>query len=214
MVDHQSPRRVRVVDDPLAQHPQIPRPARRRDGAAGAADGAALARRGDRPLRRLADAAGVQRVPRHDPPQGQRSAPRLRARAVPALGVPGRRLDAREIAPAPRRRRTPSSSPTRCCGKKPVELELRPLLALRPMHELSTSGTASSQRRGKVAAATHRIPPTARTPEVFFAHDGDAFDGASATRASRHRAGTSTRSTAASRSAATPGWKTCGRPAW
>jgi predicted glycogen debranching enzyme len=63
-------------------------------------------------------------------------------------------------------------------GKKSVDLELRPLLALRSMHELTYQWNAN----GKLAAEEKspgylRVPPTARTPEVFFAHDGDTFDG-------------------------------------
>lgn len=63
-------------------------------------------------------------------------------------------------------------------AQKPVELEIRPLLALRPIHDLMY------QWNGRLAAEQKspghlRVPPTARTPEVFFAHDG-AFDAASA----------------------------------
>jgi len=52
----------------------------------------------------------------------------------------------------------------------PLDLEIRPLLALRGMHELTF------QRNGLVTEARsnrhHRVPPTAHTPEFFFAHDG------------------------------------------
>lgn len=53
----------------------------------------------------------------------------------------------------------------------PADLEIRPLLALRSMHDLMY------QWNGRLAAENktqrhHRIPPTTRTPEVFFAHDG------------------------------------------
>lgn len=53
----------------------------------------------------------------------------------------------------------------------PVELEARPLLALRKIHELSLqwNGPLTTETRGK---RHHRVPPTSRTPEVFFAHDG------------------------------------------
>jgi predicted glycogen debranching enzyme len=56
-------------------------------------------------------------------------------------------------------------------GDKSIELNLRPLLALRGMHELMY------QWKGKLTAEEkspghHRVPPTTRTPEVFFAHDG------------------------------------------
>lgn len=53
-----------------------------------------------------------------------------------------------------------------------ITLELRPLLALRGMHELmyQWNGKLDAQER---EARIHRIPPTSRTPEVFFAHNGD-----------------------------------------
>jgi predicted glycogen debranching enzyme len=56
-------------------------------------------------------------------------------------------------------------------GDKTVTLELRPLLALRGMHELMY------QWNGKLTAVEkstghHHVPATGRTPEVFFAHDG------------------------------------------
>ena len=56
-------------------------------------------------------------------------------------------------------------------GARPVELELRPLFALRPIHELMY------QWNGRLLVETtgqthHRIPASSRTPEVFFAHDG------------------------------------------
>jgi predicted glycogen debranching enzyme len=51
-------------------------------------------------------------------------------------------------------------------GDRAVDLEIKPLLALRPIHELMYQWRA----RGPV-----RIPATGRTPEVFIAHDG-SFD--------------------------------------
>jgi predicted glycogen debranching enzyme len=57
-------------------------------------------------------------------------------------------------------------------GNTPVTLEVRPLFALRGIHELTYqwNGRLDAQERG---SAQHlRIPPTSRTPEVFFAHDG------------------------------------------
>ena len=56
-------------------------------------------------------------------------------------------------------------------GDKTVAMEMRPLLALRGMHELTY------QWNGKLAAVErspghHHVPATTRTPEVFFAHDG------------------------------------------
>jgi predicted glycogen debranching enzyme len=52
-----------------------------------------------------------------------------------------------------------------------VELEARPLMALRAMHDLMY------QWNGRLAAESktkrhHRVPPTLKSPEVFFAHDG------------------------------------------
>ncbi len=60
-------------------------------------------------------------------------------------------------------------------GESDAELELRPLFALRPMHELSFQWNApmTVERREKL----YRITPTLRTPEVFFSHAG-IFDGA------------------------------------
>jgi predicted glycogen debranching enzyme len=57
-------------------------------------------------------------------------------------------------------------------GGRPAHLELRPLLALRGIHELNY------QWNGRLAGETRRdgqvrIAATSRTPEVFFAHDGD-----------------------------------------
>ena len=56
-------------------------------------------------------------------------------------------------------------------GDKPVDVELRPLLALRPIHELSYQSNSRLlvENRSK---RHHRIPATVRTPELFFAHDG------------------------------------------
>jgi predicted glycogen debranching enzyme len=60
-------------------------------------------------------------------------------------------------------------------GGNGVDLELRPLLALRGMHELcyQWNGKLVAEDRGHGA---WRIPATRRTPEVFLAHDGN-FDG-------------------------------------
>ena len=56
-------------------------------------------------------------------------------------------------------------------GEKAVDVELRPLFALRPFHELTYqwNGRLLAENRSK---RHHRIPATSRTPEVFFAHDG------------------------------------------
>jgi predicted glycogen debranching enzyme len=55
---------------------------------------------------------------------------------------------------------------------RPLQLQLNPLFALRGIHELmyQWNGRLTPQSAGHGA---HRIPPTARTPEVFFAHDGE-----------------------------------------
>ncbi len=56
-------------------------------------------------------------------------------------------------------------------AQRPIEFQLRPLFALRGIHELMY------QWNGRLRAEAHgddqwRIPATARTPEAFFAHDG------------------------------------------
>jgi predicted glycogen debranching enzyme len=53
----------------------------------------------------------------------------------------------------------------------PAELEVRPMLALRAMHDLAYqwNGRLNAENKGK---GHHRVPPTHRTPELFFAHDG------------------------------------------
>ena len=64
-------------------------------------------------------------------------------------------------------------------GDKPIDLELRPLLALRGIHELTYQWQAplsvEQVARPKGRGQCHRVPATGRTPEVFFAHDG-AFE--------------------------------------
>ena len=60
-------------------------------------------------------------------------------------------------------------------GDRVVELELNPLFALRGIHELmyQWNGRLTVEAAGKGSRQfLHRIPPTSRTPEVFFAHDG------------------------------------------
>ncbi len=54
-----------------------------------------------------------------------------------------------------------------------IALELRPLLALRGMHQLTYqwNGKLDAEVSG-TSASVHRIPATSRTPEVFFAHGG------------------------------------------
>jgi predicted glycogen debranching enzyme len=56
-------------------------------------------------------------------------------------------------------------------GEKPVTLEIKALLALRGIHELmyQWNGRLGAESKNGVV----RIPASARTPEVFFAHDGE-----------------------------------------
>jgi predicted glycogen debranching enzyme len=61
-------------------------------------------------------------------------------------------------------------------GTQPIEFELRPMLALRPIHELmfQWNGRLTIEKRG---GRHYRVAPTGRTPEVFFAHDGSMTSG-------------------------------------
>lgn len=54
---------------------------------------------------------------------------------------------------------------------KPADLEVRPILAMRPIHELSfqSNWNLAAENRG---SRHHRVPATSRSPEVFFAHNG------------------------------------------
>jgi predicted glycogen debranching enzyme len=63
---------------------------------------------------------------------------------------------------------------TLLAGGSDIELELRPLLAMRPIHELSFQWNARLEPELKKSNGSSywRVPPTSRTPEVFFAHDG------------------------------------------
>jgi predicted glycogen debranching enzyme len=56
-------------------------------------------------------------------------------------------------------------------GTDGVELQLRPMLALRGIHDLTYQwgGQLSVEER---SPGHHRVPATGRSPEVFFAHDG------------------------------------------
>lgn len=56
-------------------------------------------------------------------------------------------------------------------GNRPVDLEVRPLFALRGIHDLmyQWNGLLQVESTGR---SHHRIPATSRTPEVFFAHEG------------------------------------------
>lgn len=57
-------------------------------------------------------------------------------------------------------------------GDKPVELFVRPLLAMRAIHDLNYqwSGRVGAQIE---APGRVRIPATSRSPELFFGHDGE-----------------------------------------
>ncbi len=61
-------------------------------------------------------------------------------------------------------------------SQHPVELDLRPMLALRPIHDLmyQWNGRLTVEKRG---GRQYRVAPTSRTPEVFFAHDGASNGG-------------------------------------
>lgn len=56
-------------------------------------------------------------------------------------------------------------------AKKPVELDLRPLFALRPIHEVGYQWNGKLEAEEKLRGHW-RIPATMRSPEVFFAHRG------------------------------------------
>lgn len=64
-------------------------------------------------------------------------------------------------------------------GDAVVDFEVRPLFALRAIHELTYQWNgrldAETKSPKKAKHQHHRVPPTTRTPEVFFAHDG-AFE--------------------------------------
>ncbi len=62
---------------------------------------------------------------------------------------------------------------TQIGAKSPVDFELRPLFALPPMHDLIYQWPGQLGAQYTSDARHHRIPPTNRTPEVFFAHDGE-----------------------------------------
>ena len=173
MARGQPHRRVRVGDAAGVELTQISRAARRVDGAAGAADGAAVARRGDRLLQRLAARAGVQRISRHDSSAGTPIPARVQRRAVPAVGVSGRGVDAREEPPAAPRREHRRASATRCSAEiDRLSSKLR--AAARAARDSRTD--VPVERRGSTRRTKdprhHRVPPTARSPEVFFSHDG------------------------------------------
>jgi predicted glycogen debranching enzyme len=64
---------------------------------------------------------------------------------------------------------------TLLAGQRPVSLELRPLFALRPIHELGLQWNGKLVTETRAGGTSHHIPATTRTPEVFFAHTG-AFE--------------------------------------
>lgn len=61
---------------------------------------------------------------------------------------------------------------TLLAGQRPVSLELRPLFALRPIHELGLQWNGKLLTETRPGGTNHHIPATTRTPEVFFAHTG------------------------------------------
>ena len=64
---------------------------------------------------------------------------------------------------------------TLLAGKRPATLEVRPVFALRPIHELAyqwNGRLVAESYAGTGEGKSHRIPATSRTPEVFFAHTG------------------------------------------
>ena len=64
---------------------------------------------------------------------------------------------------------------TLLAGDKKICLELRPMLALRPIHELMYQWNGRL-RAEQIGEGQLEIPATSRTPEVFFAHDGEFDD--------------------------------------
>jgi predicted glycogen debranching enzyme len=56
-------------------------------------------------------------------------------------------------------------------GSDSVELDVRPLFALRGMHELMYQWNAPLEAQ-KLGKRHYRVPATSKSPEVFFAHDG------------------------------------------
>jgi predicted glycogen debranching enzyme len=62
---------------------------------------------------------------------------------------------------------------TLLAGRRPVALELRPLLALRPIHELGLQWNGKLVTETRAGGTSHHVPATTRTPEVFFAHNGE-----------------------------------------
>jgi len=56
-------------------------------------------------------------------------------------------------------------------GSSSVELDVRPLFALRGMHELMYQWNAPLEAQ-KLGKRHYRVPATSKSPEVFFAHDG------------------------------------------
>jgi predicted glycogen debranching enzyme len=60
---------------------------------------------------------------------------------------------------------------TLLASAEPVDLEVRPLFALRGIHELMHQWSASLAAQN-LSKHHHRLPATSRTPEVFFAHNG------------------------------------------
>ncbi len=56
-------------------------------------------------------------------------------------------------------------------GTTSIEFQARPMFALRGIHDLTYQWNGDLRVEDTIPGH-HRIPPTGRTPEVFFAHDG------------------------------------------
>jgi predicted glycogen debranching enzyme len=66
---------------------------------------------------------------------------------------------------------------TLLAGTRPIQLEVRPLLALRGMHDLGFQWNGNL-RAVKAASNLYKIAATTRTPELFFAHAGQQIEDA------------------------------------
>jgi predicted glycogen debranching enzyme len=60
-------------------------------------------------------------------------------------------------------------------AERPVDLEVRPLFALRPIHELTYQGNGRLAAKN-LSPGHYQVSPTSRSPEVFFASSGHCQD--------------------------------------
>ena len=172
----------------------------------GPADGPAVPGRGIGRLRRLAGAPGVQRIPRHDLPPRRPGASGVQPHPFPRWAYQGQGWTVEKTLRLLTGTNTVVLTYTLlggdCC--RAIELQVRPAFALRGIHDLMYQWNGQLDVR-QITPGRLYIPATGRTPEVF----------SPTTACSRPTpGGTSTRSTAGSRSGVTPGWKTCGTRAW